>query len=134
MKQELVNKLVKDFPSFFRDLGGDPMKTCMAWGIEHGDGWFKLFYELNEKIANYLKLFKKKDRPDFYWSQIKEKFGTARWYYGEGDDIISDLVSYNEDKTAQTCETCGEWGKVRGKGWHYTACNEHAQPEDKDND
>lgn len=134
MTEELELQLVREFPSFFRDYKGDMRVTCMAWGMEHGDGWFKLFYELNQKIDKYLKLFKKKDRPYFCWSQVKEKYGTARWYYSGGDEIVSDLVKLAENATHNTCERCGEWGKTRGKVWYYTSCNEHAKSGDKDED
>jgi hypothetical protein len=140
MKEELELQLVKDFPTFFRDYKGDPKATCMAWGIEHGDGWYKIFHELNSKVAGYISLLTKLrgygevvDIPDFYWTQVKEKFGTARWYYQGGDDIIDDLVSNSEQLTSGTCETCGEWGQVRGKFWLYCACDEHTKPEDLKN-
>jgi hypothetical protein len=128
--EKLELELVAKYPSFFRDYKGDMQETCMAWGMEHGDGWHKLFSELNERIAQYLSTHK--NPPDFYWSQVKEKYGTARWYYNGGDDIISDLVDFYEGATVHTCETCGEGGKLRGKGWLYTSCNEHARVGDKD--
>ena len=132
MTEALELKLVQEFPTHFRDYNGNPLETCMAFGCEHQDGWFQLFYDLNKRIAYYLEHINPSVKPDFYWSQIKEKFGTARWYYNGGDDIISDLISYYEGITAYTCETCGEPGKLRGKGWYYTSCNEHAKAEHKD--
>jgi len=131
MTESLELRLVKEFPSHFRDYKGDPFQTCMAFGCEHGDGWFTLFYELNKRIAFYLENINPNVKPDFYWTQVKEKFGTARWYYNGGDDIISDLVDYYENQTSYTCETCGDLGKLRGNGWFYTSCDDHAKPEDR---
>lgn len=62
--------------------------------------------------------------------QVKEKFGTLRFYYNGGDEYISGLVSMAEWASSVTCETCGERGKLRGSGWVYTACDEHANPND----
>ena len=64
--------------------------------------------------------------------QVKEKFGTLRFYYDGGDDYVRGLVSMAEWASAHTCETCGERGKIRGTGWLYVSCNEHAKDEDKD--
>jgi hypothetical protein len=36
--------------------------------------------------------------------------------------------------SGRICETCGAPGKTRGRGYIYTACNEHAKEGDKDDD
>lgn len=134
MTEALELELVKKYPSFFRDYKGDMRVTCMAWGMEMGDGWYQIFADLNEDIAHYLTSLKPEYVPDFYWSQAKEKYGTACWYYNGGDNVIYALVSIAEHQTAHTCETCGEYGRIRGKGWYYTSCNEHAEEGDKDDE
>jgi hypothetical protein len=55
--------------------------------------------------------------------QVKEKFGTLRFYYSGGDDYISGMVSLAESMTAVTCEGCGNPGKSRGGGWIHTYCD-----------
>jgi hypothetical protein len=127
MTESLELQLVKEFPTFFRDYKGDLKQTCMAWGLECGDGWFNLFYNLNKDINNYLQSLPEKDRPDFYWSQVKEKFGTGRFYCNGGDDKIDDLITEAENKSGDTCETCGERGITRGNGWLYTSCEKHSR-------
>ena len=59
--------------------------------------------------------------------QVKEKFGTLRFYYSGGDDYISGLVSMAESMSAVTCEECGNPGKQVGGGWITTLCKEHAE-------
>jgi hypothetical protein len=127
MTEVLEMRLVREFPYFFRDYKGDFRITCMAWGMSHGDGWFPTFYKLNVDIAAHLETLKLTNQhvPDFYWSQVKEKYGTARWYYNGGDDTISGLVSDAEGKTEEICEQCGAPGQLRGNGWYYTACEDH---------
>lgn len=62
--------------------------------------------------------------------QVKEKFGTLRFYYTGGDDHIRAIVSFAETMTAFTCEQCGSPGKLHTSGWHYVACKTHTKDED----
>lgn len=64
-------------------------------------------------------------------TQVKEKFGTLRFYYEGGDDYVRGLVSMAESMSAVTCEVCGDAGRLRGRGWLYTACDEHTKEQDK---
>ena len=54
--------------------------------------------------------------------QVKEKFGTLRFYYTGGDDYISGLVSMAESMSAVTCESCGHPGEQTRGGWIKTNC------------
>ena len=60
--------------------------------------------------------------PQVVAEQVKEKFGTLRFYYTGGDDYISGLVSMAEAMTEVTCEGCGAPGERGGKGWIRTEC------------
>ena len=60
--------------------------------------------------------------PQVTLDQVKEKFGTLRFYYQGGDDYISGMVSLAESMTAVTCENCGNPGSCRGGGWVHTYC------------
>lgn len=70
--------------------------------------------------------------PEVVATQVKEKYGTLRFYYNGGDEYIDGIVDMAESMSARTCETCGAPGKLRGGGWVYTACDEHTNPEDKE--
>ena len=59
--------------------------------------------------------------------QVKEKFGTLRFYYDGGDEYISGLVAMAESMSGCTCEECGAPGKQRSGGWIQTLCDEHAE-------
>ena len=67
--------------------------------------------------------------------QVKEKFGTLRFYTGGGyDDVIGAYIAFAENLTALTCEECGAPGKLRRGGWVRCLCDEHAkdrEPEDE---
>jgi hypothetical protein len=63
-----------------------------------------------------------KSIPQVTLDQVKEKFGTLRFYYSGGDDYISGMVSLAESMTGVTCEGCGNIGERRGGGWIHTYC------------
>lgn len=57
--------------------------------------------------------------------QIKEKFGTLRFYYDGGDRYIRGLVTMAEALTERVCEKCGNPGKIRGGSWIRVTCDLH---------
>jgi hypothetical protein len=59
--------------------------------------------------------------------QVKEKFGTLRFYYSGGDDVVSGIERMAESMSAVTCETCGAPGVTRSGGWIQTLCDTHAE-------
>jgi hypothetical protein len=65
--------------------------------------------------------------PQVIATQIKEKFGTLRFYYYGGDDYCRGVESMAESMSAVTCEVCGSSGKIRNGKWIRTLCDEHAK-------
>lgn len=63
--------------------------------------------------------------PQVVAAQVKEKFGTLRFYYDGGDEVIGGMVRLAESMSSVTCETCGNPGTLQVGGWHYTACATH---------
>ena len=59
-------------------------------------------------------------------TQIKEKFGTLRFYYCGGDEYIDGLEAMASSMSAVICEECGSPGKSRSGGWIRTLCDKHA--------
>ena len=58
--------------------------------------------------------------------QIKEKFGTLRFYIGEANDEVRHIVADIEEETYSVCEECGAVGELRmDLGWDRTLCNDH---------
>jgi hypothetical protein len=55
--------------------------------------------------------------------QVKEKYGTLRFYMSCETDEITDLISDAEALSSQTCESCGEPAKMRGKFWLEVKCD-----------
>ena len=72
--------------------------------------------------------------PQVVATQVKEKYGTLRFYYEGGDDYVDGVVALAEYISGSTCETCGAPGKIRGSGWVRTLCDRHAKEEGYDSD
>jgi hypothetical protein len=135
MNEQLELKLVEKYPKILCDYKGDKMKTCMAWGMECGDGWYDLLDRCMEKLQYLCDMWSKDGREvQVIAHQIKEKYGTLRFYtgvYGANDiedRIVDDIISEAEAASARTCEVTGEHGTVcqRG-GWYRTLCYEQAR-------
>jgi len=136
MKPELAAALRKDFPlTFARDSDG--REPWSMFGFEVGDGWEPSIRETATRLEPLIQVAKESD-PEGYTAgyyrttQLKEKFGTGRWYIS-GTDQMQEIVSEWEQVTDTICEECGKPGTLRGHGWLYTACFDHAKEQDRDN-
>ena len=132
MKKELDEALCRDFPLLFSDRRKDPKTTCMYWGFYCGDGWEPIIREAASKLEPLIEQWVKDhiNDEDFEdWqpraSQIKEKFGTLRFYLSSGTDEMFEIVEKAEEKSETICEVCGKPGKLSGPGWYKTVCEEH---------
>jgi hypothetical protein len=55
--------------------------------------------------------------------QVKEKFGTLRFYYTGGDEHISGMVRMAESMSSVICEECSNPAKTgNDQGWVRTLC------------
>lgn len=127
MKQELDEYLCKVYPKIFANRHKDMTETAMCWGFDCGDGWFQILNQLCNNIQHHIN-WKNKDGEvvaQVVADQVKEKFGTLRFYYTGGDDYISGLVSMAESMSGVTCEECGAPGESGGSGWITTLCETH---------
>jgi hypothetical protein len=92
----------------------------MAWGFECSDGWFDLIWDLSVKLEPLVA------GTDMRAMQVKEKFGTLRFYMTTSTDQIEKLISEAEEKSATTCEVCGSQDATASEGyWLTTRCEEH---------
>jgi hypothetical protein len=134
MREELDEKLCRKYPLIFANRDKSMQETAMCWGFAHGDGWYNIIDQLcaniqhhidwnNQNVAKGYKQYKKV--PQVVADQVKEKFGTLRFYYHGGDDEISGMVRMAEAMSAVICEECGAPGHQRSGGWIRTLCDHH---------
>lgn len=119
MDIKLEEALYDDFPLLYRNR--------LHWGFECGDGWEPLIRRLSEKLEAHIADTFDESRECLSASQVKEKFGTLRFYMCSTNDDIEKLIGEAEDESSVTCETCGAPGIRRGTAWLYTSCDEHAR-------
>lgn len=114
MNQANTLKLAKDFPRIFPQ----------PFYFECGDGWFDLLYKTCTEIENEcIKLGLHNEN----WttaSQIKEKYGTLRFYVNNNIDSVFEIIEQAEKKSSTTCEECGMPGSIKDNtGWIHTTCD-----------
>lgn len=136
MKTELEYNLAEEFEFMRRkpvSSDGTIDNLYNAFGIETGDGWYKLLYDMCKEMAEVIETAGKPVH--IVVDQIKEKYGTLGFYYHlEGVDPgrkdlyqrISDIVQKYEDMSQEVCEICGCKGTLRTNlAWIQTLCDTH---------
>lgn len=155
MRDELDTLLVSRYPEIFKNRNGDMTTTAMCWGFECGDGWFdiinNLCFGLSEPLRRAIRELESAEKflgKSEMWTQerldkarqnieivrasipvaaqVKEKFGTLRFYIDNGNDTAHALVDFAEAMSETTCEHCGNKGTLYPLGWVRTLCREHA--------
>jgi hypothetical protein len=166
MKTELQEKIFSKYPKIFGDRTKPMTETCMCWGLEVGDGWYDLIDVLCESLTNTYTTSLELDEEDgkrlgvepyvdrdgkasYYFkvempqvkaSQVKEKYGTLRFYhYLELDEAIISLletkkypdlqstidrfsnyvdgiIHFAETASGRTCEITGQPGELHATG------------------
>ena len=98
-------------------------------GVACGAGWFNILNQLCQNIQSHIDWKNSKEEvvAQVTIAQIKEKFGSLRFYYDGGDDYISGMVTLAESMSGVTCEDCGDVGVHRNGGWIRTLCDTHEE-------
>jgi hypothetical protein len=102
--------------------------------MSYSRGWFHLFSQLCADIDHALG----DDKRGFHWTQVKEKFGSARLYFqmtpgvsSDESDLMQRLLSLKNEAEAasqRTCVACGQPGRVYpDMGWMLAVCETHHQ-------
>jgi hypothetical protein len=128
--QDNNNWLIKELE--YRELAANGDWNFLYEKSETYSKWLENESNLKREKQQYLDPLPKwyegiKDIPTVVVDQVKEKFGTLRFYYSGGDDHISGLVRMAEAMSSCICEECGSSGRIRGNGWVRTLCDAHAQ-------
>lgn len=120
MKKELQDKLFTKYPKIFAQRKLPMTQTCMCWGIECGDGWYKIIDLLCELLQWDTD---KNKHPQIEAVQVKEKHGSIRFYTNGEDDKQHGLICFAERLSEETCEECGSMENVtQTTGWICTLC------------
>ena len=142
LEADFFETLAKRYPALFRK------STITYLGV--GPGWYNIIdtlcsciynryqradndvgYIQNKEVVDQGKLTEAVARRDTAENdlpvimQVKEKFGTLRFYTNGGTDEDDHYIRFAEHMSAVTCETCGSPGETRNSGWIKVLCDEH---------
>jgi len=139
MNKELDERLVRDFPFLYVDRHAPMSRTCLCWGFDVGDGWYKITKKLSQKLDKMIAKLAWL-HPEYVLngtlpraSQVKEKFGTLRFYMDSSTEEMEDLIEEAQLESARTCEVCGQPGKTHSiRGWLSTVCPKHKKEYEKE--
>jgi len=121
--------LIEAYPDLFHPLPDNP--GVAEASPECGEGWLDLLQRACARIRAAVQA----DGGSFKFTQIKEKYGTARLYWEgalseEAEEKVDEAIDLAEARSACTCEQCGKPGRLFNRGgWFATACNEHGKGE-----
>lgn len=117
MNKELTNRLLNAYPLLYSE---SPCFEC-------GDGWFDILNHLSNRLEHLIidhNCFNTDEESLPCAIQVKEKFGTLRFYMSCQTDKMSEAIEEAEEKSSKTCENCGRPAKIRGKHWFRVTCDE----------
>jgi hypothetical protein len=80
-----------------------------------GKGWASLINELYDNKPEDVRVL-----------QVKEKFGTLRFYVSSAQEDYLALIDNCQTRSAIICEECGAEGRLRDGVWMVTLCDECA--------
>lgn len=104
MKKELDYKLCEKYPKIFAKRNGDKRETRMYGGFTCGDGWYGLIDQL---CGNLQWNTDHNGQPQVVAEQVKEKFGTLRFYVESATPEQHAVIRFVEQLSAHICEFCG---------------------------
>lgn len=117
MDEQYRSKLVESFPLLF--------KQCKYFECQ--DGWVWLIEELAESLEPLITEHIEQFGDDMFIpcaAQVKEKFGTLRFYMHSATDEMYELIELAEMASAHICEICGEGGSLNDGPWYQTLCDQ----------
>jgi len=128
--QRLLNSLhiPKDAGEYEEALSLMLRRIPDGWGRWIGcqAGWYPLIVKLDQDLAAI--------DPEYELNQVKEKFGTLRYYIELSDtararpdasERANELIAEAERASATICEQCGQPGSAKktAGGWYKTLCD-----------
>jgi len=104
MDSQLENALYKRFPHLYREKTAPLQSSQMGWGLQCGDGWHKIIYEMSRKIQ---KLSGEGEfAPAITEVSKNSEDGTLRVQVRNLTPPIADIVLGATEASRLTCELC----------------------------
>lgn len=123
---EQITQLVAKYPYLIpRNVWTGEKEEDYDYSYIHGQyelptGWNRLFLLLCKELLPHIVASKLKDK--FYFTQIKEKYGTMRVYTSCLPDAADNIIGYYESFSKYVCFICGQFAKYYTTGWVAYYC------------
>lgn len=115
-RKPITKTTTKELKAILSPYYGNKDKGEYFIGAAIGPGWNDIVLDLHNKLV--------KENPDYFIAQVKEKFGTLRFYTGPMTEKGWGYVTEAEELSAITCEECGRPGELRtDRNWIQTLCD-----------
>ncbi len=122
--------LMRRYPQIFGPGPWHIDDTMLGWGLTIGDGWVPLLERL---CAGLSLVIAGDDLAEFRALQVKEKFGSLRFYARGGNERTSALIDGAVYASERICEGCGIPSKIRSRrGWYTTICDACVERQKRD--
>lgn len=105
-----TGEVVKDYDYYYTVLDACP------------NGWKKLFLQMCEDIRKPLE--KAGLLNEFYFTQVKEKYGELRAYHTAAPQEVFDIINKYSYISQFICIVCGQPGRMYDDGWISPYCKD----------
>lgn len=119
MKKELTDTLYQLCPNLYYNHEND------LYGIGVGDGWYGLIKRLSLELENLILSEPEQERKNYRAVQIKEKFGSLRFYLLLETQKMRQVILQAEVESSHICEVCGQAGQKSDSAWTKVRCTLH---------
>lgn len=123
--REYNKALIEKYPWLGSGSNSEKDYYDFTWLDDMPIGWRLAFGEqMCEELQEELERINYVD--DYVILQVKEKFGSLRWYTGSvpRDSKLFDIVDKYEEMSEKTCIECGRPATVMSNGWISPYCDE----------
>lgn len=105
MRADLTRNLYDRYPGLYSQRSLPMSQTAMCWGFDVGDGWYPLLDALSQVLTAHAETVGK---PVVEAAQVKEKFGTLRFYANGQDDFEAGAIHAADIFSGRLCEKTKE--------------------------
>lgn len=121
MTEDQDKALVTNFPNLYSHRRDEAHPIW--WGLAVGEGWQPMIRELSAKLEALIVALPRRQRSEYFATQVKEKFGGLRFSMSKATPQMSALLDEAEKKSFETCESCSAPGTLRKGSWLTVACD-----------
>jgi len=113
-------------------------KTVGNWVLYPAANKFLKYdnYQKVSSLCSYTTRYVPAPIPQVVARQVKEKFGSLRFYVSGSDDTVDGIIRLAEVMSVRICEKCGalnELVTLAGQGWIQTTCSACTQNKNRKN-